>query len=385
MGHIKRCALLLLITVSTTAIAGDYEDGVKYEKAGLNAKAALSFYSGARTGDARAIRELAWAYYQGRGVNENKETAERLMLFAAEHGDKDAQVFYGSMCLSKTGYTCAVDGSNADIGYSWFLIAGEDTVKKLGFDSEDMTRAMNEHLEYESALLNIDARLAGKKRADAWKASHESPASGAASGVPASTSSELSPEDITQLDSLVDTTDMKARVKQDEEALAAKEEQQRHADDLRSGRVKISNIKDAWIAQGQISDLMELMASPMLKPNHAIYGARITLDAEERKGVVRAKWDLDSTESILASPLQELSQGTVAQGAARISNIRMKYGGSVYYAQLNQSKKTIVMSDNLRMGQAVWVIGRYVGNRKFKRANGTQGTMPVLEVLYLSE
>ena len=385
MGYIKRCALLVLITVSTTAIAGDYEDGVKYENAGLHAKAALSFYSGARAGDARAIRELARAYYDGRGVEQNKEASERLMHLAAERGDKEAQVLYGSMCLSHTGYTCAVDGSNADVGYSWFLIAGEDTIKKMGFDGEDMARAVNRDLEYESAMLNIDAQLAAQKRADAWKAKHESPADAVASGVPASTTPELSTDEISQLDRLVDTTNIKARVKQEEAALAVKEEQKRHANDLRSGRVRISNIKDAWIAQGQISDLMELMASPLLKPNHAIYGARITLDAEERKGVVRARWDLDSVESILESPLQEASQETYAQGAKRISNIRVKYGGSVYYAQLNQSKKTIVMSKNLRMGQAVWVIGRYVGNRKFRRANGTQGTMPVLEVLYLSE
>lgn len=164
-------------------------------------------------------------------------------------------------------------------------------------------------------------------------------------------------------------------------AEAARQEQQQRAAKLRSGEVKIADIKDAWLAQNKVSNLMQLMASPLVKPNNAIYGARVVLDAEEGKGVLRAKWDSDTADSVLDSPLEEPNEASLTVGMMS----RSQYGGSVLYVQLNQSRKTVAFSDNMRFGQSVWVIGRYVGNRKFMRANRTEGTMPVLEVLYIGE
>lgn len=377
MRYLRMSWFVVFFIVSLNAVAGDYEEGIGFQKSGRNAKAVFSFMNGVDAGDTRAMQSLSQAYLLGKGVNPDKLMAFKLMRKAANLKDAAAQAYFGAMCVERIvePFSCNVIPNPEFVfenydreAYSWFLIAGDELVKKLKL--EDLR-------DKAASRLNNRERLEAEQRAQQFM-SQQTPSQVANFG---------QREEQANFDQQYarDKEQVERSIVQEDKEIAKNNELLVYQKQLRTGTAKIVNIKDAWLAQENVADLMELMASPLLKPNNAIYGARLTLDAEERKSVLRAKWDMDSTESVLESPLQDLSQDTYAQGAMRISQIRQKYGGSVYYAQLNQSKKTVAFSDNMRIGQSVWVIGRYVENKKFKRVNRTEGTMPVLDVLYIGE
>lgn len=161
---------------------------------------------------------------------------------------------------------------------------------------------------------------------------------------------------------------------------------------LRGGAIKPADIKDAYLLlDGEINRLPQLMASPLLKPDNAIFGGRVTLDAEEKAKLLRARVDANSLQSIIDSPLQAVNEDTVNAGffrqlQAAMTGNGMQHDGGRYYAQLKLNNKSVNFSENtMRIGSAVWVLGRYVSNRKYKTVSGTERTMPVLEVLYISE
>jgi len=144
-------------------------------------------------------------------------------------------------------------------------------------------------------------------------------------------------------------------------------------------------MKDVWLANDKISDLMLLMAAPLIKPDNEIYGARIYLDADEGAGRLRVKWDGDSMDSVFATPLEEISQDNFIKGSMRISQLFAQYGNSIFYAELKRTSKTTLFLNNMRIGQSIWVVGRYKANKKYKLVNRTERTMPVLDVLYIGK
>lgn len=169
-----------------------------------------------------------------------------------------------------------------------------------------------------------------------------------------------------------------------EDALKAKEEEKlARQQQLRSGAIKPESMKDVWLANDHISSLQEIMASTLLKVDNAVYGGRVTIEGEEHDGVLRVRFDSDSVfEVAYQTPWQEEVElgPKLALRAEALSR-----NGTRHYAQLNLSKKTISFIRNLRIGSAVWVVGRYKANRKYRLVNRTERTMPVLDVLYIGE
>jgi hypothetical protein len=142
---------------------------------------------------------------------------------------------------------------------------------------------------------------------------------------------------------------------------AAAEERQAKVDaadrtKLRSGERKVSNIRDAAILH-EAKELGEIMGSPLIRPDQAVYGGRLVLDAEERTNLLRGRW------------------GVVIFGKRNVS-----------YAFLKMSDKTVLIDKpRLRIGGDIAVVGKYVGNQKYKTLAGEERTAPVLDVMYLSE
>jgi hypothetical protein len=116
---------------------------------------------------------------------------------------------------------------------------------------------------------------------------------------------------------------------------------------LRSGAVQIANFDDAVLLYDP-KRLWEIMRSPLLRPDNALYTEIVTVDGDDGK------------------------------------LIRVKIG--VAYAELRVTKKTINYSPRgMRIGGAIKVIGRYVQNMKYKTIAGEGKVMPVIEVTYIGD
>jgi hypothetical protein len=125
--------------------------------------------------------------------------------------------------------------------------------------------------------------------------------------------------------------------------------------DLKAGRIKISSFGDAVLFYDPVQDLLDLMERPLLSPDSGIYSTAVTLDGEEQRGVLRVKVSLASIGR-----------------------------GDVRYAFLRTSKGTINFAPSaMRIGNDIAVVGRYVGNVKYKTVIGEERTAPMLEALYI--
>jgi uncharacterized protein len=78
-------AFLALFVV--TCLAGDLEDGVKFQERNDYAKAASAFQKAAAKGNIEAQRRLGFMYYHGEGVAQDNKRAVTLFEKAAEAGD----------------------------------------------------------------------------------------------------------------------------------------------------------------------------------------------------------------------------------------------------------------------------------------------------------
>lgn len=145
----------------------------------------------------------------------------------------------------------------------------------------------------------------------------------------------------------------KQELEQQELQKAKQEAEKQYQQLLRSGAVPVKNFQDAVLLHTPTSDLMNLMVSPLLKPDMSIHSGRVMLDAEDSDNLLRAKLNL----SLL--------------------------GGGIYYAHLRLTKKTVDFSSSMRIGATVNVMGRYVKNRKYTTIAGEEKTMPVFEVMYI--
>ena len=87
----------LVLMISATAWAGDYEDGLAAYNKGDFATAASLFKKAARSGDSYAQKDLSIMYLQGQGVEKNFIKAAYWSKLAAEKGLALAQNNLGSM------------------------------------------------------------------------------------------------------------------------------------------------------------------------------------------------------------------------------------------------------------------------------------------------
>jgi len=98
-----RALTLMLVLLSTNAIAQDFETGLAAYEAG-DYKAALREWEPlAIEGSARAQYHLALMYAQAQGVERDWAEAARLNLLAAEQGLVEAQFFMGFLYATGNG------------------------------------------------------------------------------------------------------------------------------------------------------------------------------------------------------------------------------------------------------------------------------------------
>ncbi len=134
----------------------------------------------------------------------------------------------------------------------------------------------------------------------------------------------------------------------------AKEERQRK---LKTGAMKITSIDDAKLFYAPFKPLHEIMESPLLSPDDAIYSGNVVVDLQEKPGVIRGK---------------------IAYGYTQ--------NPQTAYVYLQSTKATVNFSpESMRIGGNVQVLGRYIQNVQYQTVAGTTKTAPVVEVLYFGQ
>jgi TPR repeat protein len=90
-------ALVLVLALGGTAVAGQFEDGLAAYEREQYATAFRLFESLAYQGDIRAQRAVGRSYYDGKGVPQNFEAALTWFRAAAGRGSTEAQLYLGIM------------------------------------------------------------------------------------------------------------------------------------------------------------------------------------------------------------------------------------------------------------------------------------------------
>jgi hypothetical protein len=122
---------------------------------------------------------------------------------------------------------------------------------------------------------------------------------------------------------------------------------------LKASKAKAVDFSDAVLLMSPVKSLAEIMASPMLTPDNAVYAGRVILDAQESKEVLRGK---------------------------------LQARGAVAYVMLRISGKSVVLDkDAMRLNQRVGVVGRYVGNVKYQTVAGELKVAPVIEITHVGD
>ncbi len=101
----KRMFAALIVMMSATAWAGDYEDGVVAYDRGDYATAVAKFEKAAARGDAEAQFALGYMYDEGKGVPRDYAQAVRWYELAAAQGLAEAQFALGQIYLNGLGVT----------------------------------------------------------------------------------------------------------------------------------------------------------------------------------------------------------------------------------------------------------------------------------------
>jgi hypothetical protein len=94
---------LVLMVCASLAIAGDFEDGMKFVLSKDYARAVKSFRKAANEGNPDAQFNLGVLYSRGHGVPQDHEQAAKWYRKAAEQGDAPAQSMLGYMYLKGQG------------------------------------------------------------------------------------------------------------------------------------------------------------------------------------------------------------------------------------------------------------------------------------------
>jgi TPR repeat protein len=94
---IKTFILMLMLSVSHAAIAGDYEDGLAAGEKGDFATALRLWTPLAEQGDAKAQYNLGFMFEEGKDVAQDYKTAVKWFTLAAKQGNYQAQYSLGIM------------------------------------------------------------------------------------------------------------------------------------------------------------------------------------------------------------------------------------------------------------------------------------------------
>ena len=117
---IKTFILMLMLSFSHAAIAGDYEDGVVAYGKGDFATALRLWTPLAEQGDAKAQYHLGRMYRDGNGVAQDYKTAVKWYTLAAEKGGASAQNNLGKLYENGQGVA-----QNYKIAVKWYTLSAE--------------------------------------------------------------------------------------------------------------------------------------------------------------------------------------------------------------------------------------------------------------------
>lgn len=393
MRYVKMFAFVMMLGISFSSIAGHYEDALNYRKEGRSLRMLLSFEKAAiEDGNVDAMMQLGGALKKA-----EHEYAFPYFARAAYLGNSDAQGWVGLLCSVGTS-PCYSEGKEKLYPwiYMWFVLAGDSWRVDRDKFGDKMTAA--ERAEGERLAEEFRVFIAAKKSTEGVGSSGGSTPVETNQDCPESWMAFIYRWDRANKTHICGTyfTTLSyslkgymrggdAILREEDVEFDNRKRKEERVKNLREGNIPIANIQDAWLVQENISDLIELMFSPQLKPDNKIYGAKLVLDSEAKAGILRVRWDSNAVDSVWRTPFEENSDKGVGEGLFRLNKLRTKYGGSVLYAKLKTSNMTTSFSKNLRLGNSVWVIGRYVANEKYTKINRTEGTMPVLDVLYIGD
>lgn len=140
-------------------------------------------------------------------------------------------------------------------------------------------------------------------------------------------------------------------VRKAEEVAAAPTVQRQR--DLKAGRIKISSFEDAVLALSP-QFLEDIMEQPLLTADSGNYAGAVVIDLPMEQNILRVKL-------LALNPAPK-------------------------YAMLRIGPKTVNwVRSGMRVGGTVLVIGRYVGNTRYRTVSGEERIAPVLEALYVGE
>lgn len=120
-----RALLVILFAFPIAAVAGSYEDGLRFLDRKSYEEAATAFRAAAAQGNAAAERQLGFMYYRGRGVAQSNPQAVSWFEKAATHGDVESQVNLGQMY--ENGLSVAQDDVKSA---HWFRLAAEQSDRR---------------------------------------------------------------------------------------------------------------------------------------------------------------------------------------------------------------------------------------------------------------
>lgn len=147
------------------------------------------------------------------------------------------------------------------------------------------------------------------------------------------------------------------QVKKNQES--ARLEIEEHIRQLKNREIPIGDISDAQQFYSSI-ELTEIMSSPLLLPDGDYYSGEVTVDYLEKNGVLRCK---------IENYIDMRSPPTIVP---------------IMYVHLRTDKKSVLFNPlKLRIGQAISVVGKYVGNTEYKTLDGEVKVAPLLQVLYM--
>jgi hypothetical protein len=109
---------LILLSTSSIALGGSFQDGVDAANKGTYKAAYKVFLELAKQGDARAQYNLGFMYYEGLGVSKDSKEAFKWFRHAAEQRQGRAQHSLGVMYLQGSGVQ-----KDPKEAFKWFRLA----------------------------------------------------------------------------------------------------------------------------------------------------------------------------------------------------------------------------------------------------------------------
>ena len=131
-------ALLLLLSGSSIAFGGAFQDGVDAVQKGDYETARIIFLPLAEQGDARAQCNLGVMYDNGLGVPKDYKEASKWFRLAAEQGDPYAQHNLGGMYDQGDGVV-----QNHVLAHMWFTLSGSQGIENAVYSRRKCEEKMS--------------------------------------------------------------------------------------------------------------------------------------------------------------------------------------------------------------------------------------------------